>query len=142
MSKKPFETLPLTQDIAENDNTRFDVLGAFQKALKTSKLGRTGLYCSTLPSTQTLLRETFDSGRTGMICIVDRQSKGLGRGGNTWESPHGCCMWQYFIASRTCRTALAIHALLIEKCHNNESQVKGSSPLGRFISRGVPPPWD
>jgi biotin--protein ligase len=93
IGEKPFKTLALTQDIAENDTTRFDVLGAFQKSLKTSKLGRTGLYCSTLPSTQTLLRETFNSERTGMVCIVDRQSKGLGRGGNTWESPHGCCMF-------------------------------------------------
>ena len=42
-----------------------------------------------------MLKTYFDGVQSGLICIVDRQSQGKGRGGNTWESPHGCSMFSF-----------------------------------------------
>ena len=79
--------------LKENSTTFNTVL--FKSLLRTKALGRLLLYSPTIPSSQTMLKTYFDGVQSGLICIVDRQSQGKGRGGNTWESPHGCSMFSF-----------------------------------------------
>ena len=81
--------------------------------LRTERLGRALLYSECTRSTQDMLGEangdeTFRSRlellkwKRGsevdiapLLCLADRQTKGRGRGGNTWSSPLGCLLFSY-----------------------------------------------
>jgi len=53
------------------------------------------LYAPSLPSTQTLLFKQLDCEQDGIVCVVDRQVSGRGRGDNRWESPAGCLTFSF-----------------------------------------------
>ena len=57
--------------------------------------GRALLYAAEMESTQTLVLESGVSPDQGLVCVADRQSKGRGRGENTWDSPPGCLMFSF-----------------------------------------------
>eukprot|EP00943_MAST-04B_sp_MAST-4B-sp1_P002662 g2662.t1 len=78
----------------KQNTTTFNIT-LFNSLLKTNVFGRLLLYSPVTPSSQTLLKTYFEGIQNGLICIVDRQSQGKGRGGNTWESPHGCSMFSF-----------------------------------------------
>eukprot|EP00942_MAST-04A_sp_MAST-4A-sp1_P008113 g8113.t1 len=78
----------------KQNKTTFNI-ALFNSLLKTNTFGRLLLYSPLIPSSQTLLKTYFDGIQNGLICIVDRQSQGKGRGGNVWESPHGCSMFSF-----------------------------------------------
>ena len=64
--------------------------------LKTQELGNVVLYGPTLASTQTLLRETLKpAAPAGLVCYTQLQSRGKGRGRNSWSSPRGCLTFSF-----------------------------------------------
>ncbi|KAL1131899.1 hypothetical protein AAG570_011510 [Ranatra chinensis] len=59
--------------------------------LKTEHIGRLVLYCQTVTSSMSLVQGP--SYLHGFTVIPQYQTKGVGRGGNTWLSPEGCAMF-------------------------------------------------
>lgn len=66
---------------------------AYFEALQSKVLGRVVLSSAQLPSTQSLLQDNRDTLPDGILCVVDQQTAGKGRGGNVWTSPEGCLMF-------------------------------------------------
>ena len=129
----------LAGNVAERDADAFDVLGEFRRFLKTEYLGRTGFYAPVLPSSQTLLYESFDGVlQEGLICIVDRQSKGKGRGGNSWVSPQGSAMCSFKFQETSGRKVPFLQYLIALAVHR---AIK-SLPGGEHIDVGIKWPND
>eukprot|EP00127_Corallochytrium_limacisporum_P003273 Clim_evm122s147 gene=Clim_evmTU122s147 len=64
-------------------------LSLFAQKLSTRSHGDCILYAPTLDSTQEIVAETFKELPVGTLCIADKQTKGRGRTGNSWETPEG-----------------------------------------------------
>jgi len=81
-------------ELAGTVASTFDANKYFHK-LTTCSLGHTCLTAGEVPSTQTLLKENFDSVPVGTVMVADVQDAGKGRGGNEWTSPRGCLMFSF-----------------------------------------------
>ncbi|TSK16182.1 Biotin--protein ligase [Bagarius yarrelli] len=67
----------------------------YKQHLQTQRLGHTLLYADVTPTTMDLLEGLMLQlpQDMGLIAVAARQTKGKGRGGNTWLSPLGCAMF-------------------------------------------------
>lgn len=64
--------------------------------LRTNRLGGLLLFSPSLPSTQTLVRETLrPAAPAGLVCYTAHQLQGHGRGANSWVSPAGCLTFSF-----------------------------------------------
>ncbi|KAM9455524.1 biotin--protein ligase isoform 2-T2 [Clarias gariepinus] len=67
----------------------------YRQHLQSQRLGHTLLYADVTPTTMDLLEGLMLQlpEDLGLIAVAARQTKGKGRGGNTWLSPLGCAMF-------------------------------------------------
>ncbi|KAI5099886.1 biotin--protein ligase [Silurus meridionalis] len=67
----------------------------YRQHLQSQRLGHTLLYTDVTPTTMDLLEGLMLQipEDLGLIAVAARQTKGKGRGGNTWLSPLGCAMF-------------------------------------------------
>ncbi|XP_070700270.1 biotin--protein ligase isoform X2 [Pempheris klunzingeri] len=91
----PEGSLALVTNSSESQSWVQFNMETYSKNLKTSLLGRTMLYAEVVSSTMDLLEglSVHLPKDVGLITVAARQTKGRGRGRNTWLSPLGCAMF-------------------------------------------------
>mmetsp|Transcript_12765 Transcript_12765/g.50976 ORF Transcript_12765/g.50976 Transcript_12765/m.50976 type:complete len:281 (+) Transcript_12765:41-883(+) len=73
---------------------KFDT-AVFLRLLTTHVLGRSVQHHENIESTQELVKENASTFADGSLVVADVQTKGKGRGGNSWTSPAGCLMFTF-----------------------------------------------
>ena len=99
-----------------------------ESRLKTNFIGREIRYYQELPSTNDKAKQLAEEGASeGLVVISEEQTKGRGRHGREWLSPHGG-LWlsiliRYKAASKVCRN---------QNCHHCRRR---SRMVGSFCCR-------
>ncbi|TYZ58860.1 hypothetical protein PybrP1_000496 [[Pythium] brassicae (nom. inval.)] len=141
---RPFQAWlsDLTPTIPLGDaNDDSDVHGAAARALfpllRTDRLGGLLLFSPSLPSTQTLVRETLRPAvPAGMLCYTAHQLQGHGRGANSWVSPAGCLTFSFTSALTDGATLPFVQYLVslailraVEAVHPTPAHANALSPV-------------